>query len=146
MATISLYNHTALRFINGSNSAADTYKIMLLNSSASFNATHTTLTQVSNAAAYEVSGNGWAVGGQTLQNVLLTTLGTNGAMFYADDLTVTISGGSLGPFKSYVVYNATDTNSPPVAFVLLDAAQTIADGNAVVIAWNASGIVSFTVS
>lgn len=146
MPTVSLYNHTALRFLNGSNSAGDTYKVMLLSSSASFNAAHTTLTQVSNAGAYEVSGNGWAAGGPSLANVAFSTVNTNGAMFDADDAQVNITGGSLGPFSSYVVYNATDADSPPVAFITLDAAQTIATGNSVLLNWNAAGIVSFTVT
>ena len=40
--TISPYNHTAKLFADGSNAAADTYKIKLY-SSATFDATNTTL-------------------------------------------------------------------------------------------------------
>lgn len=146
MPTISLYNHTAGRFMTGANSASDTYKVMLLTAAASFNATHTTLAQVSSSGAYEVSGNGWPTGGFTLTGVTVGTVTTNDAAFDAADVSQAISGGDLGPFSSYVIYNDTDTDDPPIAFVTLDAPQTIADGNILGIAWNADGIVKINVS
>jgi hypothetical protein len=146
MSTISLYNHTASRFVLGLNGVGDTYKVMLLSSSASFNATHTKLTEVSNAAAYEVYGNGWTQGGVTLTGVTLALATTNDAAFDANDVAQAISGGSLGPYSAYVIYNDTDTDDPPVAYVALTAPQTIADGNTAGITWDADGIVKFTVT
>jgi hypothetical protein len=43
--TISLYNHTARLFADGSNAAADTYKLALY-TAATFNAANTTLAGV----------------------------------------------------------------------------------------------------
>lgn len=146
MATIQLYNHTAALFASGTCVAGDTYKVMLLNSSASFNATHTALTTVSNAGAYEVSGNGWTTGGMALTGVTIGTVTTNDATFDAADLLVPISGGSLGPYSSYVIYNDTDANDPPLAFVTLTAAQTVADGGVAGAIWNADGIIKWTVT
>lgn len=146
MATIQLYNHTANLFASGTCIAADTYKMMLLNSSASFDATDTQLTQVSNAGAYEVSGNGWDVGGEPLANVAFAIATTNDSTFDADDVLVTISGGNLGPYSAYVIYNDTDANDPPLAYVTLTAPQTVADGGVAGAIWNASGIFKWTVA
>lgn len=146
MATIQLYNHTAQLFASGTCIAGDTYKMMLLNSSASFNAAHTALTTVSNAGAYEVYGNGWTQGGETLANVAITTVTTNDAKFDADDVLKAITGGSLGPYSAYVLFNDTDANDPPLAFVTLTAAQTVADGGVAGAIWNTDGIFKWTVT
>jgi hypothetical protein len=146
MATISLYNHTARRFMDGSNGAADTYKVMLLNSSASFNATHTTLTQVSNANAYEVYGHGWTQLGETLASVVVSTITTNDAMFDAADVLVNITGGALGPYSAYVIYNDTDADDPPVAYVALTSPVTTADGAVAGMIWASNGIITATVA
>lgn len=144
MSTITLYNHTVARFVTGANAAADTYKVMLLSSSASFNATHTTLDQVSNTGSYEVYGNGWPQGGFTLTGVTLALATTNDAAFDAADVSQAISGGALGPFSAYVIYNDTDSDNPPLAYVALTSAQTVSDGNTAGIAWDADGIVKFS--
>jgi hypothetical protein len=146
MSTVSLYNHSAARFVTGANAAADTYKVMLLSAAASFNATHTTLAQVSNTGAYEVYGHGWAQGGVTLASVTLALATTNDAMFDAADVAQAISGGDLGPYSAYVIYNDTDTDDPPVAYVQLSGAQSVSDGNVAGITWDADGIVKFTVA
>lgn len=140
--TISLYNHTARRFADGSNSPSDTYKVRLL-TAATFNATHATLaatggTEVANA-------NGYTTGGATLTGVAVTTVTTNDAMFDANDASWTASGGAIT--ASYaILYNDTDTDDPPVAFVDFDGSQSAADGTDFKIIWNASGIVTFTVA
>lgn len=142
MSTIHLYDHTLLRCVTGLNSAADTYKVMLLSSSAAFDATDTTLAEVSGAGAYEVSGNGWAAGGPALTGVSWAVSSTNGAMFDATDVTVTPAGGGLGQFSAYVIYNDSDTGKPPLAFVEMDAPVTVAAGQAFGIRWPESGIVN----
>jgi hypothetical protein len=139
MATIQLYNHTAQLFQAGSNIAADTYKVILLNASASFDATHTTVDQVTNTGAYEVYGNGWTQGGETIANVAMTTVDTNDSKFAGDNISVAISGGNLGPFSAYVIVNSTD--SKPLAYVTLDAPATVVDGVYAQIVWNTDGII-----
>lgn len=128
MATSSIYNHTVNRFNEGLNGEADVYKLLLLNSSATFNATHTTLTEVDNAGAYEVSGNGWPSGGFTLQNIVTAIDATDGGIFSADNVAQAISGGTLGPYNNAVVVNSSDSGSPPVMFIAIGAAVTIPDG------------------
>lgn len=141
--TVQLYNHTARLIQNGSLIAGDTYKVELLNNSATFVATHTTKANVDNSGAYEVSGNGWTAGGETLANVAISTVTTNDAMFDADDISKTASGGSIGPAYKAVILNSTDGNIP-LAFIDFGAAQTAGVGTAFIIQWSANGIFSLT--
>lgn len=139
--TISLYDHTALRFANGSNVAGDTYKLKLL-TAATFDATHTTLAATGGTEV--ANGNGYTTGGATLGGVAITQSG-NDAKFDANDVTWTASGGSI--VASYgILYNDTDTDDPPVAFINFDGSQTAGDGTDFKVIWNASGIVTFTVA
>jgi hypothetical protein len=140
--TISLYNHTAARFADGSNAVGDTYKVKLL-TAATFDATHTTLSATGGTEV--ANGNGYTTGGATLANVAVSTVTTNDAKFDADDVTWNASGGSIA--ASYaILYNDTDANDPPVAFIDFDGTETAGDGTDFKIVWNASGIFTFTVA
>ena len=140
--TISLYDHTAKRFADGSNAVGDTYKVKLL-SAATFDATHTTLTATGGTEA--TTGTGYTAGGATLANVAVTTVTTNDAKFDADDVTWTASGGSIT--ASYaILYNDTDTDDPPVAFIDFGGSESAGDGTDFLIVWNASGIFTWTVA
>lgn len=138
--TISLYNHTRRLFAEGANVAADTYKVKLL-TAATFNAANATLaatggTEVANA-------NGYTTGGATLANVTITTASTSGAKFDADDASWTATGGSI--VASYgILYNATDTDSPPLAFIDFGASTTAQNGTDFKLIWNASGIITWS--
>ena len=146
MATIQIYNHTAQLFASGQCLPSDTFKLMLLDSSASFDATDTTLDAVSNSGAYEVFGNGWTEGGEELDNVAVTTVTTNDAKFDADDVLVEITGGALDPYSYQVLFDSTHVDSPPLAFITLTAAQTIADGGIAGAVWNLNGIFKWAVA
>lgn len=137
--TISLYNHTAKLFADGSNAVGDTYKVKLF-SAATFNATHTTETA---AGGTEISGNGYTAGGATLSGVAVTTVTTNDAMFDANDVTWSASGGSIAAAYGRV-YNSTD--STPLAFIDFGGTETAGDGTDFKIVWSASGIFTFTVA
>jgi hypothetical protein len=140
--TISLYNHTSKLFADGSNVPSDTYKVKLY-TSATFNATHTTLAGVGGTEA--TTGTGYNAGGPSLANVAVTTVTTNDARFDADDVTLTASGGSIT--ASYgVIYNDTDANDPPLAFIDFDGSQSAGAGTDFKIIWDANGIFSFTVA
>ena len=140
--TISLYNHTAARFADGSNAVGDTYKVKLL-SAATFDATHTTLAATGGTEA--TTGTGYTAGGQALANVAVTTVTTNDAKFDADDLTWTASGGSIDAAYA-ILYNDTDANDPPVAFIDFGGTESAGDGTDFIIVWNASGIFTWTVA
>lgn len=140
--TISLYNHTAKLFADGSNAAGDTYKVALY-TAATFDATNTTLAGVTKT---EVAGSyGYTTGGQALTGVAVTTVTTNDAKFDANDLTWSASGGAIT--ASYaILYNDTDTNDPPIAFIDFGGSESAGDGTSFLIVWNASGIFTFTVA
>ena len=140
--TISLYNHTARLFASGANAAADTYKLKLY-SSATFDATDTTLSGLTGTEA--TTATGYTAGGQSLANVAVTTVTTNDAKFDADDVTWTASGGSIDAAFA-VIYNDTDANDPPIAFIDFDGTQSAGDGTDFKVVWNANGIFSFTVA
>lgn len=140
--TVSLYNHTAQRFASGANASGDTYKVKLL-TAATFDATHTTLAATGGTEV--ANGNGYATGGATLSGVAVTTVTTNDAMFDANDATWTATGGDLTAGFA-ILYNSTDTDNPPLAFINFDGSKTAGDGTEFKIIWNASGIFTFTVS
>lgn len=140
--TISLYNHTAKLFADGSNAVGDTYKLKLY-STATFDATDTTLAGVTGTEA--TAGTGYTAGGQSLANVAVTTVTTNDAKFDADDVTWTASGGSIDASFG-IIYNDTDADDPPIAFIDFDGAQSAGDGTDFKVVWNANGIFTFTVT
>lgn len=141
--TIQLYNHTAKLFANKEITIGTTLKVMLLNSSGSFTASHTTITDVS---TNQVSGNGWDAGGEPLQSAAVTTVTTNDAKLDADDLAITASGGSIGPASYAVIYDDAHASDVLLAFITFNSAQTATVGNNFTIAWNASGIFTWTVT
>lgn len=140
--SISLYDHTSARFANGSNAVADTYKVKLL-TAATFNAAHTTLTATGGTEV--ANANGYTTGGEALTGVAVTTVTTNDAKFAANDVTWTAAGGSIAASFG-ILYNDTDTDDPPLAFIDFDGSQTAGDGTDFKIVWNANGIVTFTVT
>ncbi len=137
--SISLYDHTTARFASGANAPSDTYKLMLC-SAATFTAANTTLASITKT---EISGNGYAAGGATLAGVAVTTVTTNDAKFDANDVSITASGGSIAATHG-ILYNDTDADDPPVAFLNFDGTITASDGVPFVVQWNANGIVTFT--
>jgi hypothetical protein len=140
--TISLYNHTAKLFAEGSNASGDTYKVKLY-SAATFDAADATLAGITGTEA--TAGTGYTAGGQALTGVAVSTVTTNDASFDADDVTWTATGGSIT--ASYgVIYNDTDADDPPLAFIDFDGEQSAGDGTEFKIVWNSAGIFTFTVS
>lgn len=142
--TISLYNHTAAKFADGSFAVGDTYKVTLY-SAFSFDAADATKTDAESGGTQLSTANGYTQNDKALSNVAVTTVTTNDAKFDADDVTWTASGGSIAAMGA-LIYNDTDTNDPPVAWIDFDGTQTAGDGTDFKIIWSASGIVTFTVA
>lgn len=145
MTTINLYNHTSKLFAN-KQVTLTTIKCQLLNDSATFTASHTALTSVNNSAAYEVDGNGWTTGGETLSSVAVTTVSTNDAKLDADDLSVTATGGAIGPAYKAVLYDDTDANDAPLAFIDFEGSKQADSGTPFNINWDSGGIFTWTVA
>jgi hypothetical protein len=140
--TISLYNHAARLFADGSNAVTDTYKLKLY-TAATFSAADTTLAGITGTETTDTTG--YTAGGQDLANVAVTTVTTNDAKFDADDVTWTAAGGSIDAAFG-VIYNDTDAGDPPIAFIDFDGTQSAGDGTDFKVVWNANGIFTFTVA
>jgi hypothetical protein len=141
--TVSIYNHTARLFASGANITTDTYKVMLC-TAATFDATNTTLVGVSKTEV--AAGNGYTLTGATVVSPTVTTVTTNDAMFDANDVTWTVPAAGTLTASFGILYNDTDVNDPPIAFIDFDGAQTAVNGSIFQIIWNASGIFTFSVA
>jgi hypothetical protein len=142
--TISLYNHTAAKFADGSFAVGDSYVINLY-TAFTFDATATTKAGAESGATQVSTAFGYTQNAKTLTGVTVTTVTTNDATFDAGDVTWTASGGSITASHA-LIYNDTDANDPPVAYITLDGSQSAGDTTEFKIIWNASGIVTFTVA
>jgi hypothetical protein len=142
--TITLYDQSAKRFANSEVDLTKLY-FMLLDDDATFDATDTDL---SGLAAEEVSGFGWTAGGENLENAAVTVITTNDAKLDADDITVTATGGAIGPAYKGVLYDLDDTVSPnlmtPIAFVDFDGVREAGETTDFVVRWHTNGIVTWT--
>lgn len=142
--TVTLYNHTVKKFANNEINVAN-LKFMLLDAASGsiFDATQTNCSQL---AAHEVSGSGWTQDGVALTNAAITTVTTNDAKLDADDISVTASGGAIGPaFSGVLKY---DVGSPdvdiPLAFVDFGQSEEAGDTTDFKIVWPANGIITWT--
>lgn len=145
--TATLYNQAAKKFANAEVNLAD-LKFMLLNSSAAFDATDTSIDDVAGAGSpthpNEVSGNGWTQGGEALANAAVTTVTTNDAKLDADDIAKTATGGSIGPANYGVIYE--ETSGDVLVFVDFDGAKEAGETTQFKILFAAGGIVTWTVT
>jgi hypothetical protein len=141
--TVTLYNHTVARFASGANAIGDTYKINLY-SAFTFDATATTKAAAESGATQLTTQYGYTQDDMTLSNAAVTVVATNDAKFDADDVTWNALGGDIGPASYALIYNDTDTDDPPVAYVEFGEAKTSNTGTPFIITWGASGIVTFS--
>jgi hypothetical protein len=139
--TMSLYDHTVKLLVN-KEVTLTTLKVKLLDNTASFSASQTTVAAVDGSGAKEVSGNGWASGGPTLANVAVTQVTTNDAMLDADDVTQTASGGSIGPAYAALVYDS--TSSKPLIYIDFGQSQSAGATTDFKIIWDATGLIKFS--
>lgn len=113
---------------------SDTIKVMLLNNSHSFNASHNVLADVS---ANQITGTGYTAGGETLSNKSVTQgLSTK---FDADNISWTSAG-----FTAYhaVLYDDTLANKDLIISIDFGGAKVVADSGTFLLSWNADGIIS----
>jgi hypothetical protein len=90
------------------NATTNTYQLSLtqggaaINTSISQSGVHSRYSQGAN----EVSGNGWSPGGMLLTNVTAVIRTTSGAALTTDDLSVTATGGDIGPAYGCTIRDA----------------------------------------
>lgn len=140
--TMSLYDHTTKLLVN-KEVTFTTLKVKLLDNTATFSASATTVAAVDGSGGKEVSGNGWPAGGPTLATVAVTQVTTNDAQISADNVTVTATGGSIGPAYAALVYDA--TSSKPLLYIDFGQAQSAGATTDFKIVWDATnGIIKFS--
>lgn len=105
----------------------DNLKFTLLTSSASFDETDTTLSQVTNAGAYEVTGGAWPTGGILLENVAGALATPN--YDYATDPITWLAFGSDLTWRYAVIYDA--TSNQPLVFLDYYGQRTVASSREV---------------
>ena len=140
-AVIYLYDVAVSKIVDDTHSVGDTYKVELLNNSATFTASDTTKAAVDNSGAYEVTSTEWVTGGPSLTSVVKQLATTNDAVFDAADVDVTASTDAIGPAYNALIYNSTDNTL--LAFISFGEAKTADVGTHFIITWPTTGIVNF---
>lgn len=141
--TIQQYDHTA-KLIGNKEIVWANLKFELLNATATFVASHTTKNSVDNTGAYQVSGSGWPSGGEAIASAAWTTVNTNDAMLDAADISVTASGGPIGPAYAGFIYE-TDNNKP-LWYIDFGQSESAGDTTDFKVIWNANGIMRLVYS
>lgn len=77
-------------------------------------------------AAEIAAGNGYVAGGNDAQNAATTATGT--ITLAGTDVVFTASGGSIGPFRYAILYNATPAGGPLIQSWDYGSSITLADG------------------
>jgi hypothetical protein len=132
---MDFYNHTRRLFAAEAIDLAN-LKVMLVNNHT-FDAAHT---NISSVVADEVSGSGWAEGGEAIANAAITTTGTNEATLNGDDIAVTATGGSIGPATALVVYQDVGTEEYPLFHHAFGGAEEAGEGTDFRVDWHENGI------
>lgn len=130
MATYNKFNifvQDVTRKVHNLNS--DTLKVALTNSAPI--ATNTVLANITQIG----TGNGYASGGSAVPNN--TDSQTSGTDTLAGDAVVfTASGGTIGPFRYAVLYNATAAGGPLIAWWDYGSAVTLNSGDTFTVSFN----------
>lgn len=151
--TSARYGHTLTLLLNQAIDL-DALKVMLLNNTATFTRTHTTLDQVAGAESggerpNEVHGNNWTEGGELLTSTAFTQVVADGdsqsddSMFDADDVSKTATGGPIGPGYKAVVYDSAHTDKVPLVWIDFGEAQQAGQDTDFKFVWAALGILRF---
>ena len=117
----------------------DTFNVALSNT-APDSAADLTLSDITEIA----TGGGYAAGGYTLDNIVLSRTGGT-AKVVCDDETITATGAALATFRYVVVYNATAAGDPLVAWYDYGTGLTLDENESLTIDFNQStGVFTLT--
>lgn len=109
MATYNKFNVFTTDLVSAKhNFASNSFKVMLTNTAPV--ATNTVKADITEIGA----GNGYASGGTATTITVNNTSGT--VKVSATDIVFTSAGGTIGPFRYAVLYNATTSGNPLVAW------------------------------
>ena len=128
--TSTLSNHYKFQVLNGDiDFYADTFKMALMNISFDFEKdTHAKYTDVSSSELG--AGNGYDVGGKTIEGVSLTEDDNNdrGRVTWSN-VQWSATGGQIGPTGAAVLYDDTDSDKTVIGCIDFDTDYTISDGS-----------------
>lgn len=121
MATFNKYENGVGVLVTTANASTDSFKFALTNTAPNAS-THTVLEDITEISA----GNGYAAGGSA---VSVTGGEVGGVYTLSQDATVTItaSGGSIGPFRYVVFYDDTVAGDPLFSYFDYGSSITLAD-------------------
>ena len=120
---------------------AITFKLMLLDNTATFVAANTLLNDVAGVGhTKEVSGNGWTLGGETLAGVSGSIINVNETKLDATDISKTATGGSIGPAFSAVLFNADGGDDPPFIYFDFETSKEAITGRDFIFRWASDGL------
>lgn len=105
------------------NLASDTLKVALTNTAPNA-ATHAVLADISQISG----GNGYTSGGNQSNQSSSSQSGGTYTLVTADPATWTASGGSIGPFRYAVLYNATAAGGPLIGWWDYGSSITLNEG------------------
>ena len=116
------------------NLASDTFKVMLVNDYI-FSASHT---DISSATSTEIDdGTGYTTGGEEIEDITWGFV-VNKWVWDGENITLTATGGSIGPTTGAVIYDA--DNNKLVAYIDFGAEQTAGEDTDFKITFGANGI------
>lgn len=132
VAEFTTVNDFVERLLAGThNFTSHTFKLALTNTAPTVAAVNLSgITQIG-------AGGGYTLGGYTLAGVTLTE--TNGvATIKINDLVITATGGSIGPFRYLVIYNDTASGDPLIGWYDRGSAITLASGESLTVDFDAT--------
>lgn len=106
------------------NLQSDTFKIALSNT-APIVATDDEFSDITEISA----GNGYTAGGETVTVASSAQSGGTYTWTMSGDASWTASGGNIGPFRYYVLYNDTAANDELICYWDLGSSITLNDGD-----------------
>lgn len=120
-----------LDLLGTAGSTADTCKVALTNTAPNV-ATNTVLADITEISA----GHGYSAGGASATNVGSASGGT--FTLSGTDIVFTASGGTIGPLRYAVLYDATASGGPLIAYWDYGSSITLNDGDTLTIDFGAS--------
>lgn len=130
MATYQKFQPWVEYMQEGANVGSDTFVVALTNTAP--NATDATLSQITEISYTNCSS----------RTLTTATAAQSGGTYTLDfnDLTLTASGGSVGPFRYVVIYDDTVVGDPLVCYFDYGSSITLAATESLDITFNASGL------
>lgn len=117
--------------LNTAGGGGDTLKILLTNAApVATNTVKANLTEIS-------AGNGYSAGGPA---VTISSSGQTSGTFkmVLDDVTITASGGSIGPFRYFALYNDTEAADALIGWWDYGSSVTLANGESITVDFSAT--------